>query len=129
MKRLLFVLTLITLACGSTAPRHLDLYPTETTLPTQTARVVVISATPDFTPQPAKIPVQTATFQPIPHCFTVSATVAVFLRPSPSTDNYPIMPIPNGVQVHDLGGRIGIWDFVALGDKQGWVNSEYLNPC
>ena len=126
----LVVLTLVTLACGSSAPRRkLDLYPSPTIIPTQTARVIIISQTPEKTMVPDKKQPQISTQTPIIACFTVSASEAVYLRPAPNADNYPIMPIPNGTQVHDLGGRVGSWNFVALGDKQGWVNGEYLQPC
>jgi len=130
MNRLILLfgfLALGVLACGSTEPRpKLNLYPTVTIIPTQTPRFIVWTQTPNATYTPVVVVVS-----PTPNSKTlcVSANVAVYLRPSPSSENYPITSIPNGSSVRDLGGRSGDWYFVALGDVQGWVNSEYLNDC
>lgn len=117
------VLAVLSLACGRQAPRRLELYPTVAALPTQTERVIIWTQTPDATPTPFVLVVSAT---PNADVFCVSALVAVYLRPSPNSDNYPIVEIPNATQVKDLGGRVGNWYFVALGEKQGWINSEYL---
>lgn len=120
------VLALAIIACGSSAPRRLNLYPSPTVLPTQTERIVVWTATPLSTYTPI---VKEVTSTPNPEYLCVTATVAVHLRPSPSSDNYPVMVLPNGARLTDLGGRNGNWSFVSYGDKSGWVNSDYTKNC
>jgi hypothetical protein len=120
------VLVLVTLACGGQAPRReLNLWPTATPNATQTPIIVEVVETQvilvEITPTPA--PPQ------VVEKMCVSATVAVYLRPSPSDDNYPIMSLPNGAELTDLGGRDGSWLFVQYGDKNGWVNGDYVGAC
>lgn len=59
----------------------------------------------------------------------VIAQEAVYMRPSPSTENYPIIQLENGVELVDLGGRDGNWMFVQYQDKRGWVNKKYVQEC
>jgi len=122
------ILVVASLACktGSGTNRELNLYPSPTIVATQTARIEQITTTPPATTTPI---VTVATVTPNATTFCVSATVAVHLRPSPATTNYPIVALPNGSIVADLGGRSGNWYFVAYGDKQGWVDSNYLEEC
>jgi hypothetical protein len=121
------VLMLVTLACGGQAParRELNLYPSPTVLATQTPIVVEVVETQvivvEITPTP--VPPQAV------ERMCVSAAVSVYLRPSPSDDNYPIMSLPNGAELTDLGGRDGSWLFVQYGDAQGWVHQNYISGC
>jgi hypothetical protein len=126
------VLMLVTLACGGTAPRReLNLYPTPTVEATQTPIYVPVEV--EVTKVIERTTVVEITPTPIPpqavEKMCVSAAVSVYLRPSPSDDNYPIMPLPNGAELTDLGGRDGGWLFVQYGDKQGWVNGSYAGAC
>jgi hypothetical protein len=126
------VLMLVTLACGGTAPRRqLNLYPTPTVDATQTPIYVPVEV--EVTKVIERTTVVEITPTPVPpqaiERMCVSATVAVYLRPSPSDDNYPIMSLPNGAELADLGGRDGAWLFVQYGDAQGWVNGVYLGDC
>jgi len=129
MKRLtriafsVLVLVLATIACRSEVRRELVLYPSPTFIATQTPIVVQVTTTPVFfvveiTSTPGTLSV-----------LCVNAFVAVHLRPSPNDQNYPIMVIPNGTQLVDLGGRSDKWLFVELGDKQGWVHRDYVVGC
>lgn len=114
-------LVLATLACGT--------YVTPT--PTQTANTPIVTATvvPTLFSTPTEVlAVETVTPKSV-GSLCVSANVAVHLRPSPSTENYPIMALPNGAKVTELGGRDGNWYFVSYEDKQGWVNGIYLSEC
>ena len=117
-----FVIALGILACGRESRKELTLYPTLTPNATQTPVVVQITTTAVFvvvevsqTPNAAKL--------------CVNALGAVYLRPSPNDQNYPVMTIPNGTQLADLGGRSGKWIFVQLGDRQGWVHGNYVGNC
>lgn len=121
----LVAMTVFVLACGGTAPRKLELYPTPTVDPTQTPIFVVWTGTPDVTYTPIVV-VVTQTPRVAELCVNVEA---VYLRPAPNTVNYPVAPVPNGEKVRDLGGRDGAWAFVALGSKQGWIKLEYLGTC
>ena len=132
MKRTFFALCILTvaaLACrtGPSEPRRLDLYPSPTVLPTQTARVVVHTSTPLPTQTPV---VQVVTNTPEPEGYLcVTAVEAVHLRPSPSTKNYPITPLPHGAKLTDLGGREEDWAFVVFGRTQGWVKLDFVEKC
>jgi hypothetical protein len=129
LKILLAVLALViaTLACGGqpASRRELNLWPTETPNATQTpifievveTQVIVVEITPTPVP-PQEV-----------EKMCVSALEAVYLRPSPSDDNYPIKSLPNGAELLDLGGRDGSWLFVEFEDKQGWVNGDYVGRC
>lgn len=132
MKRisLYAVILLIVLACRTGNPnRRLNLYPSPTSeaLPTQTERVRLITAVP---PTPVVVQI-TTTPKPTKSLdkLCVSATEAVHLRPSPSTENYPIVELKNGTEVVDLGGRNGDWLFVEVGNKRGWINGKYIGQC
>lgn len=118
------VIVLGTWACGGMAPqRDLNLYPTVTPAVTQTPAVVEVQVSPEV------IVIEvTVTSTPIGK-LCVNAAVAVHLRPSASDQNYPIMVIPNGTELTDLGGRSEKWLFVQVGDKQGWVHGDYVRPC
>jgi hypothetical protein len=128
----LLVLVLASLACGQKAPewqlRGWTVTPSLTpdARPTQTPVLVEITTTPLATQTPNLVIVSAT---PNPTSLCVSASVAVHLRPSPSTDNYPIEVLANGTRVTDLGGRSGVWYFVELGDNQGWVSGLYLGEC
>lgn len=125
--RLFFLFLAITiLACGSTTPRRLNLYPSPTVLPTQTERVVVWTSTPLSTYTPI---VKEVTSTPKPEYLCVTAVETVHLRPSPSIQNYPIKVLKNGARLTDLGGRSGNWAFVSNGEEQGWVHQKYLEQC
>ncbi len=130
MKRLLIAISLLALAIlacatGPTTPKP-SLYPSATPEITQTPFVVKITTTPNATYTPFVVVVSET---PNASSLCVNALVAVYLRPSPSDDNYPIVPLPNGSQLDDLGGRSGKWFFVQYQDKQGWINSDYLEGC
>jgi hypothetical protein len=125
----ILVLALGMLACGGTAPeRELNLYPTEVPNATQTPLVIIWTPTPRDTPTP-NVVIREITQTPNAERLCVNALVAVNLRPSPNDQNYPIMVIPNGTELTDLGSRNGKWIFVQTGDKQGWVNGDYLKGC
>ena len=125
------VLALGVLSCRLTPaePRELGLYPTATTNATQTPLVVVWTGTPNATYTPNAPTIIVLTQTPNSTSLCVSALVAVHLRPSPNADNYPITIIPNGTLLTDLGGKDGNWIFVQFGDKQGWVNMNYIGDC
>lgn len=122
------------LACRMTPsePRRLELYPSPTVLPTQTERVIVHTSTPLSTYTPIVIEV-TSTPEPEGY-LCVTASEAVYLRPSPGVDNYPITPLPLGARLtdfggRDLGGREEEWAFVQFGSRRGWVNLSYVQIC
>jgi hypothetical protein len=119
---------LATLACGQQAPEYVLRGWTVTPSLTPTVQASSTYVPPTQTPYVIQI---TNTPEPTNEVSTkcVSASVAVHLRPSPSTDNYPVEVLANGAKVTDLGGRDGKWVFVQVGDKQGWINSEYLTQC
>jgi hypothetical protein len=123
----IFVLVLGVLACGQTTPRQLSLYVSATAEIAVSPLVVQVTTTPNATQTP-NVVVISATPAAL-GVFCVNAPVAVHLRPSPNAENYPIMAIPNGTKLLDLGGRSGKWAFVELGDKQGWVNGAYVGDC
>lgn len=123
MRRLFFILAVSTLACGSQTPRRLELYPSVTPDPTQTP--FVLEVTKEVVRQITNTPEPTESTV----LLCVDASESVYLRPSPSTDNYPVTSLPNGEQVVDLGGRDGDWMFVRWQDKAGWVNQDYLEKC
>jgi hypothetical protein len=116
----------VTLACGGQGQ--------------QTDRFTFWTPTPNASPTPIVVEVIETqvilveiTPTPVPpqevEKMCVRALVAVYLRPSPSNDNYPIMPLPNGAELADLGGRDGNWRFVQYGDAQGWVHGIYVGKC
>lgn len=120
---LLVVLALGVLACGSGEPREkLNLYPTVELPPTQTP--FILTQTPNATYTPVYVAVTST-----PNALCSKANEAVYLRPSPNAVNYPIIEIPNGKRVYDLGGRDGDWYFVRYENYEGWINGEYLNDC
>ena len=116
---LMLGILLATVACQREGRRELVLYPTPTVVPTQTPFLVQITTTPVMV-------VIEITHTPTSSTLCVKATVAVYLRPSPSDQNYPITEIQNGERLSDLGGRNGKWMFVEIGDKQGWVHEYYV---
>lgn len=120
------VLGVALLACGGQAPRKLDLYPSQTALPTQTERVVIWTQTPNATPLPVYVQI-TNTPNAIFVC--VVAVETVYLRPAPNAQNYPVTALPNGSQLLDMGGRDGNWTFVEYNHQRGWVNSTYIENC
>ena len=128
MKRELAALTILVLvlACGRTAPKQLNLYPSPTVEASTTSWIVQITTTPNATQTPFFVVVS-----PTPNAslLCVDALVALYLRPSPNEESYPIQAVPNGTHLLDLGGRSGKWIYVQLGDKQGWVSSDYLKHC
>lgn len=130
MKRVLLamlILAVAVMACATSpsTPRP-SLYPSPTAEITQTPFVLQITTTPNDTPTPLVVVV---TETPNGSRLCVNALVAVYLRPSPNADNYPITDILNGAQLADLGGRSGNWYFVQYGDKQGWVHGDFLSGC
>lgn len=124
---LVYVLVAVSLACGgSYTPKTLDLYPTSTSNPTQTPNIVKIEIT--TTPLPTSVPiVVSATAESGFLC--VTAVENVYLRPTPSMENSPIVALPENTRLEDRGSRSGNWLFVAVKDKVGWVNSAYVKPC
>jgi hypothetical protein len=125
--KLLFIAIFVTIiACGRTAPRRLELYPSPTVLPTQTERVVIYTTTPLSTYTSI---VKEVTSTPKPEYLCIVADEAVYLRPSASMDNYPISPLPNGARVLRLGGEKEDWIFVEYGEFSGWIRQEYLKNC
>src|SRR4026207_1477918 len=93
------LLVVAMLACGSTTPRELVLYPSETPNASQTPILVQITTTP--------LPTQTSIVVLVTKTATtlcVVANEAVYLRPSASDNNYPILPLSNGSRLTDLGG-------------------------
>ena len=125
--RIVLVIVLAAVSCVQAEPRQLNLYPSATAQPTVSPIVIQITTTPVAT-QTAQIVVVSATPN-TPEFFCVSAATAVHLRPSASAENYPIMVIPNGAEVADLGGRSGDWMFVELADRKGWVHGTYVEEC
>lgn len=122
------VLALVTLACGGTAPRTpIVLYPSPTSDATQTP--VYLTVPVEVTKVVKETAIVDVTQTPLPITLCVRADEAVYLRPSANDQNYPIMALPNGSQLVDLGGRDGVWYFVQHGDKSGWINSNYLTAC
>lgn len=126
----IFFLVLASLACGSKAEEWqmrgwtVTPSPTANTQATQTPYIVEITNTPAPTELPTVTPNPTAISY-----LCVTANEAVNLRPSPDASYYPIDPLKNGTKVEDLGARDGNWVFVKVGDKQGWINGEYLGAC
>lgn len=121
------ILVLGVLACGQTTPRQLSLYVSATAEIAVSPLVVQITTTADATQTP-NVVVVSATPAAL-GVFCVNAPIAVHLRPSPNANNYPIMAIPNGTTVIDMGGRSGEWMFVELGDKQGWIHGDFVGEC
>lgn len=122
----LVVLGLALLACSGMGDLVVTVTPAPTNAPTETELVALV--TPSATPE---IPTETPNASPTPELVgvstcTVSANVAVWMRPSPSTENYPIVELPNGTLVEDLGGKSGDWLFLRWEDKEGWVRSGYV---
>lgn len=99
---------------------------TPTSPPTQTPRIVQITTTPIYTYTPI---VKIITETPSPEYLCVTAIETVHLRPSASTDNYPVMVLENGSRLTDLGGRKEKWIFVQYGEFSGWVHQKYLDNC
>lgn len=116
-------IALAMLACGAAAPRRLELYPSPTPNATQTPMIVEVQSSPVVVVVEVTVS-STPTGKPC-----VNAAVAVHLRPSASDQNYPIMVIPNGTELRDLGGRSEKWMFVQIGDKHGWVHGDYVQSC
>jgi hypothetical protein len=128
-------LSILTCRTGDSEARqrvYQDLYPSPTSEATQTPLVRVITTTPLATQTP-DVRVYTATPVPTTQAevswLCVTAVEAVYLRPSPSTENYPIVQLENGTRIVDLRGRDGSWWFVQSGNKQGWVKKEYVRNC
>ena len=119
---LMLGILLATVACQREGRRELVLYPTPTVVPTQTPFLVQITTTPVMV-------VIEITHTPTSSTLCVKATVAVYLRPSPSDQNYPITEIPNGAELVDLRGRSDKWIFVEMENNQGWVHEDYVAPC
>lgn len=117
---------LVLTACRTPERRVVSLYPSPTSNATQTPLVVLVTTTPVLT-QTAILILVTPTVNNGYLC--VSATEAVYLRPAPSLNGYPITVLKNGTSVLDLGGRSGAWIFVEIGDRRGWVNAKYLEAC
>lgn len=124
-------LVIATLACGGggkTTNSPFQFW-TETPNATQTPIVMFqeITTTPNATQTPNVVILTQTPNALVTLC--VSANVAVYLRPSPNDDNYPILPLPNGSELSDLGGRSGKWLFVSYKDNQGWVLGDFLGNC
>ena len=116
------------LACGSPSPKRVNLYPiTETVLPIQTPHVIIWTQTPNATMTPLVILI---IVPPTPNALLcVTASDTVYLRPTPNTDNYPIVELHNAERLTDLGGRYDDWVFVGVSSYRGWVNDDYLGRC
>lgn len=114
------------LACGGTVRRELILYPSETPNASQTPLVVQITTTPNAT-HTAIVVVVSETPNALAMC--VTADEAVYLRPSPNADDYPIEPLTKGTKVLLTGGMFGLWVHVEVGVSSGWIRVEYLGDC
>lgn len=123
------------IACNTGNPEQRDkvfnaLYPSPTSDATQTPVIQTVVATKVV--QVTTTPVPSVTSTPVRQ-LCVSADEAVNLRPSPSTKNYKITELENGVVVTDLGGRVenveGVWLFVEVNENRGWINEKYLEDC
>lgn len=117
-------LAIAALACstGPTTPRP-NIWNTSTpvVVTAQVTKITIVTTTP------VVIEVTPTSRPPIHLC--VVADEAVYLRPSPSVDNYPITEMVRNSQVVDLGGRSGTWLFVRYGTYDGWVNLRYVKEC
>ncbi len=125
---LLMLLVLAIMACNlaPSESKVLDLYPTPTPAITQTAFIVQITTTPPPTPTPFVVVVSST---PESGYLCVTADENVYLRPSPSMENHPIVPLPRGTRIADSGSRSGNWAFVKVDDYSGWVNTLWTTPC
>lgn len=125
---LLILLVLAILSCNlaPSESKVLDLYPTPTQAITQTAFIVQITTTPPPTLTPIVVVVSST---PESHFLCVTADENVYLRPSPSMENHPIVPLPKGARIADSGSRSGNWAFVKVEGFSGWVNTLWTTPC
>lgn len=125
---LLMLLVLAILSCNlaPSESKVLDLYPTPTQAITQTAFIVQITTTPPPTPTPLVVVVSST---PESGYLCVTADENVYLRPSPSMENHPIVPLPRGTRIADSGSRSGNWAFVKVDEYSGWVNTLWTTPC
>jgi hypothetical protein len=119
-----FIVVLAILGCRSGSQRTLVLYPSTTSTFANTPTQVLATQTP-------YIVEVTTTSGPTKEALAICVTAdeAVYLRPSASAENYPILSLPYGSRLKDLGGRIGNWVFVQYHDNQGWVYGDYLGRC
>jgi hypothetical protein len=116
------------LACAAPADRGpVVLYPSATPNATQTPVVVTVVAQVTVVAHQTVVAQVTTTPRGDKYCVTAEETV--YLRPSPSTDNYPVVALAHGAVVAHLGGRNGDWMFVQYEDKTGWVNKDYIGDC
>ena len=53
----------------------------------------------------------------------------VYLRPTPSMENYPITALENGDELTDTQSRDGQWAFVYFNDLSGWVSLSWVETC
>ncbi len=128
---LLMLLVLAILSCNL-APREskvLDLYPTPTSVITQTPVFVQITTTPLPTLPTVTPLVVVVSSTPESKFLCVTADENVYLRPSPSMVNHPIVPLPRGTRIADSGSRSGNWAFVKVDNYSGWVNTLWTTPC
>lgn len=125
----ILLLVVAHLACGSPAPDYVlrgwTVTPSVVAQPSQTP--FVVKETVVVAHQETVVVVAHVT--PTPGRLCVVAQEAVYLRPSPSTDNHPIVPLLSREEVLDLGGRSGTWIFAQVRDKQGWVQGKYVGEC
>lgn len=122
----LLVLAILSCNLAPSESKVLDLYPTPTSVITQTPVFVLITTTPANTPTPLVVVVSPT---PESKFLCVTADENVYLRPSPSMVNHPIVPLPRGTRIADSGSRSGSWAFVKVGDYSGWVNTLWTKPC
>jgi hypothetical protein len=126
------VLVVAQLACGQPAEewqlRGWTVTPSQTLMvaqPTQTP--VVVQETVVVVAQQTVVVVAQVT--PTPANLCVVAQEAVYLRPAPNSDFYPIDPLTNGTEVLLTGSKDGDWVFVIVGVRSGWVKSNWLGDC
>lgn len=130
---LLIVLLIALLAYGRNDQRENGLAFEDQKAPTSFAGVGAESA---LTPIISATATLAPTAPPTPQYFTVNGTGSqgLFLRPDPSTNGAPIMTLPEGTRVEQIGedtpGGDYVWRKVREpGGQEGWVAVDFLNPA
>jgi hypothetical protein len=111
MKRLLLILTLVSIACGQTV----SMAPTLTPAPTPS---LALRITPLTAPEVIALPA------PAVRTSSVTALRTVYIRPDPSTRNEPVGWLDHGdeIRIFDCDGS---WRRV----EGGWVYGRYLDAA
>ena len=136
MKRIMIALLIVVLgilACGNPAPEYVlrgwTVTPTKFVDATNTPLVIYVEVTnsPEPTQTPELVIITQTSNAVVTLC--VTASDAVYLRPSPDATYYPLKPLVKGTVVIYKGTHNGEWKFVEVEDGAGWINSEYLGTC